>query len=180
MGNGKGNGSSELLDGRLEGFVNGLGIHRSDQHHHNYYHPGSRDSTAFDMDDPGPHREMAIDVPENFVASVKSPPRYPPPHSSASSSPTHQGKGGGKGNSASHSNNSLSPRSQQHIQPTADELERLQRHQEDLKVSLQQNKVFQAFSFYACCAFSIFFAPDRISPILNEMLMLSSIMVICR
>ena len=27
----------------------------------------------------GPHREMAIDCPENFVGSLKEPPRYPPP-----------------------------------------------------------------------------------------------------
>lgn len=27
----------------------------------------------------GPHREMAVDVPESFVARTKTPPRYPPP-----------------------------------------------------------------------------------------------------
>lgn len=27
----------------------------------------------------GPHREMAVDVPESFVARNKTPPRYPPP-----------------------------------------------------------------------------------------------------
>ncbi|RUS84786.1 hypothetical protein EGW08_007470 [Elysia chlorotica] len=146
IGNGRGNGNSEYLDDRLEGYVNGLGNHRSDQYHHSYYHPGSRDSTAFDMDDPGPHREMAIDVPENFVASVKSPPRYPPPHSSAASSPTHHSKGGGKGNGTPYSQNSLSPgsRHHQHIQPTADELERLHRHQEDLKKRREEESRQQA------------------------------------
>ena len=29
--------------------------------------------------DRGPHREMAVDVPESFVARTKTPPRYPPP-----------------------------------------------------------------------------------------------------
>ncbi|KAF4528244.1 hypothetical protein B566_EDAN014402 [Ephemera danica] len=29
----------------------------------------------------GPHREMAVDVPESFVARTKTPPRYPPPRS---------------------------------------------------------------------------------------------------
>ena len=33
----------------------------------------------------GPHREMAIDCPENFVGSLKEPPRYPPPQSVNSS-----------------------------------------------------------------------------------------------
>ncbi|XP_068628567.1 protein PALS1 isoform X1 [Battus philenor] len=29
--------------------------------------------------DTGPHREMPVDVPENFIARNKTPPRYPPP-----------------------------------------------------------------------------------------------------
>ncbi|XP_045536926.1 protein PALS1 isoform X4 [Papilio machaon] len=29
--------------------------------------------------DTGPHREMPVDVPENFIARSKTPPRYPPP-----------------------------------------------------------------------------------------------------
>uniref|UniRef100_A0A8D8U240 MAGUK p55 subfamily member 5 n=1 Tax=Cacopsylla melanoneura TaxID=428564 RepID=A0A8D8U240_9HEMI len=29
--------------------------------------------------DSGPHREMAVDVPETFIARTKTPPRYPPP-----------------------------------------------------------------------------------------------------
>ncbi|GFO07354.1 MAGUK p55 subfamily member 5 [Plakobranchus ocellatus] len=144
MGNGRGNGSSEVLDGRLEGYVNGLS-------NHNHYHGGNRDSTAFEVDDPGFHREMAIDVPENFVASIKSPPRYPPPHSSTASSPTSHSKGGGKGGSAMHSQqNSLSPmgsansKNMQHIQPTPEELERLHRHQEDLKKRREEESRYQA------------------------------------
>ena len=31
--------------------------------------------------DNGPHREMAVDVPDSFIASSKTPPRYPPPRS---------------------------------------------------------------------------------------------------
>ncbi len=34
--------------------------------------------------DGGPHREMAVDVPEGFMARTKTPPRYPPPKSSVS------------------------------------------------------------------------------------------------
>lgn len=29
--------------------------------------------------DNGPHREMAVDVPDTFIARSKTPPRYPPP-----------------------------------------------------------------------------------------------------
>ena len=29
--------------------------------------------------DTGPHREMAVDVPDTFVGRTKTPPRYPPP-----------------------------------------------------------------------------------------------------
>jgi hypothetical protein len=31
--------------------------------------------------DNGPHREMAVDVPDSFIARSKTPPRYPPPRS---------------------------------------------------------------------------------------------------
>uniref|UniRef100_A0A182QC38 Guanylate kinase-like domain-containing protein n=1 Tax=Anopheles farauti TaxID=69004 RepID=A0A182QC38_9DIPT len=33
--------------------------------------------------DNGPHREMAVDVPESFIARNKTPPRYPPPRSAS-------------------------------------------------------------------------------------------------
>lgn len=29
--------------------------------------------------DNGPHREMAVDVPDSFLPRTKTPPRYPPP-----------------------------------------------------------------------------------------------------
>lgn len=34
---------------------------------------------SHDADDGQPHREMAVDVPDSFVARNKTPPRYPPP-----------------------------------------------------------------------------------------------------
>lgn len=37
---------------------------------------GGSDWTSHDT---GPHREMAVDVPDTFVARTKTPPRYPPP-----------------------------------------------------------------------------------------------------
>lgn len=33
----------------------------------------------FSLDNIGPHREMAVDVPDSFIARNKTPPRYPPP-----------------------------------------------------------------------------------------------------
>ncbi|XP_077295959.1 MAGUK p55 family member stardust isoform X3 [Arctopsyche grandis] len=38
--------------------------------------------------DPGPHREMAVDVPDSFIARNKTPPRYPPPRPPQNSSST--------------------------------------------------------------------------------------------
>jgi len=37
--------------------------------------------------DTGPHREMAVDVPDSFVARTKTPPRYPPPKQDVPTSP---------------------------------------------------------------------------------------------
>lgn len=34
---------------------------------------------SHEADDGQPHREMAVDVPESFIARNKTPPRYPPP-----------------------------------------------------------------------------------------------------
>ncbi|KAH9507312.1 hypothetical protein Btru_056886 [Bulinus truncatus] len=102
----------------------------------------SRD-TSFDYDDPGPHREMAIDVPENFVANIKSPPRYPPsqPGSqvrSANSSPLKTSHKKSKGDDGSDHVYSTSSKQSvkapaQQYQPTPQELERMHKHQEDLK-----------------------------------------------
>lgn len=43
----------------------------------------TRSSSSGDLGPPeydlGPHRELPVDVPENFVAVAKAPPRYPPP-----------------------------------------------------------------------------------------------------
>lgn len=38
---------------------------------------------------PGPHREMAVDVPESFIARNKTPPRYPPPRPPATTQVIH-------------------------------------------------------------------------------------------
>lgn len=95
-------------------------------------------SLDFEFDDSGPHREMAIDVPENFIASIKSPPRYPPPSNAnnanyENAAPLKSNKG-----NISHTPNGKDnghKSSSKQYKPSAEELDRLQRHQEDLKVS---------------------------------------------
>lgn len=111
-------------------------------------HNLSRDSMYdYDIDDSGPHREMAVDVPENFIANVKSAPRYPPPWSAGSTShatKTHSETNNKdrKGQKADSQQSLIVPNKgpkqqqgnlEQH-QPTVLELERLHRHQEALKV----------------------------------------------
>lgn len=39
----------------------------------------SSDGGDWAAHDAGPHREMAVDVPDTFVGRTKTPPRYPPP-----------------------------------------------------------------------------------------------------
>lgn len=39
--------------------------------------------------DNGPHREMAVDVPDSFIARSKTPPRYPPPRPQARQTPVN-------------------------------------------------------------------------------------------
>jgi len=40
--------------------------------------------------DNGPHREVAVDVPDSFIAHNKTPPRYPPPSRANRTSGTQQ------------------------------------------------------------------------------------------
>ncbi|XP_043202765.1 bridging integrator 2-like, partial [Amphibalanus amphitrite] len=50
--------------------------------------------------DRGPHREMAVDVPESFVARTKTPPRYPPPRAPGTGTAPRPGSGSGSGSGA--------------------------------------------------------------------------------
>ena len=50
--------------------------------------------------DAGPHREMAVDVPESFVGRTKTPPRYPPPKPAPTSVPAASSSSTGATNSA--------------------------------------------------------------------------------
>lgn len=111
-------------------------------------HELSQDNSFdYDIDDPGPHNEMAIDVPENFIANIKSSPRYPPPQltsatplSLTSSSKTNHKKekvAKSPMKTSYSATESISKQQQQyHHHPTPQELERLHRHEEELKVNL--------------------------------------------
>ncbi|XP_048734647.2 protein PALS1-like isoform X3 [Ostrea edulis] len=86
---------------------------------------------SFEVDDPGPHREMAIDCPDGFQATVKSHPRPPASHSPYSH-PSTPNKSieklpDGKSQTEVISNG------QQNAPVSPDQLERLRKHQEDLR-----------------------------------------------
>ena len=75
--------------------------------------------SSIDMDD-GPHREMAIDVPENFRGKTKSPPKYPSNRSSPQSNHSTPLK------SKDNSRNTKSPSSEE-------QMERIRKHQEEIR-----------------------------------------------
>ncbi|XP_036362938.1 MAGUK p55 subfamily member 5-like isoform X1 [Octopus sinensis] len=88
----------------------------------------------YEMEDRGPHREMAVDCPENFIGTVKSTPRYPPPSSTPTkpkiSSPQQSASNSRENlsNEAIYKNTNTLP---QRL-PTQEELQRAQMHQEYL------------------------------------------------
>lgn len=49
----------------------------------------SQSSDGGDWADTGPHREMAVDVPDTFVGRTKTPPRYPPPKPTTNAIPVN-------------------------------------------------------------------------------------------
>lgn len=49
----------------------------------------SQSSDGGDWADSGPHREMAVDVPDTFVGRTKTPPRYPPPKPAVVAAPVN-------------------------------------------------------------------------------------------
>lgn len=98
---------------------------------------------SFDTEDNGPHREMAIDVPDNFIATAKTPPRFPPPHSMHSSPRTHlstplkTSSSDEKFRTNTMPNSVATPVSNQKHQVTPEQLERLQKHEEDLRKRME-------------------------------------------
>lgn len=111
------------VNGRSNGLIHEHGGHKMAAINSNQYMINHRsdDHLNYDSDsdlDRQPHREMAIDVPENFIGQKKEKPSYPPTLTKTS------------------------PRKQQHQQlpgphppqdATADEIQRMRRYQEDLR-----------------------------------------------
>ncbi|KAK7103098.1 hypothetical protein V1264_018062 [Littorina saxatilis] len=124
---------------------------------HNSLNQSSHDVSMYDMDsdpgfthsqqnsfsDTGPHREMAIDCPESFIATVKSPPRYPPPNNGAPAPlprvpPTTPSKKGDGGQERARTDAMLSDAAYMvaggdQNKPTNEQLERLRKHQDELR-----------------------------------------------
>lgn len=120
--------------------------------------------------DGGPHREMAVDVPDNFVGRVKSAPRYPPPPPNQTP-PRKQVNSPPRSNQSSRENlsdyrnlgdsrenlpdnsvyknvkNSPVPMAKQRL-PTKEELERVRKHEEYLKKRKEdETRILQEHDF---------------------------------
>ncbi|KAL5009363.1 hypothetical protein ScPMuIL_014944 [Solemya velum] len=100
---------------------------------------------SFDTEDNGPHREMAIDVPDNFIATAKTPPRFPPPHSTHSSpghhisTPSKTSLNDEKVRTSTMPSSVTTPNSNQKHQVTPEELVRLHlKHEDDLRKRIQE------------------------------------------
>ena len=128
---------------------------------HGSLNHSAHDLDAFDLDldagfqhseqnsfsDSGPHREMAIDCPETFVATVKTPPRYPPPAPNSGTAPpaavprvppTTPSKSADSVKDKARTEATLSDAAfmvtgGSQPKPTAEQLERLRKHQEELR-----------------------------------------------
>ena len=128
---------------------------------HGSLNHSAHDLSAFDLDldagfqhseqnsfsDSGPHREMAIDCPETFVATVKTPPRYPPPAPNSGTAPpaavprvppTTPSKSADSVRDKARTEATLNDAAfmvtgGSQPKPTAEQLERLRKHQEELR-----------------------------------------------
>ncbi|KAL8565136.1 hypothetical protein ACOMHN_003923 [Nucella lapillus] len=94
-------------------------------------------------EDAGPHREMAIDCPDSFVAKVKTPPRYPPPANAPLSTtprvpPTTPSKNTDAVKDKARTDATLSDAAMMvaggsQSKPSVNQLERLRKHQDELR-----------------------------------------------
>ncbi|XP_055957113.1 protein PALS1 isoform X2 [Patella vulgata] len=84
---------------------------------------------SFEMNNSGPHREMAIDCPDSFVGTAKVPPVYPPPQTYNSLPHTKHNKN----HNAMKNTDSLQNIHKSSTQPSNDQLDRIRRHQEELR-----------------------------------------------
>ncbi|KAL8611136.1 hypothetical protein ACOMHN_064426 [Nucella lapillus] len=138
-------------------------LHTSDQDWQDF-ELSLQNSADNSFNDPGPHREMPIDCPESFIATVKSPPRYPPPPPSSSNSKmdvspstttttprmpltalnrsTERVNNDRMEDSTGDSDTVTVGASQP--KPTAEQLERLRMHQEELRKRREEENRYQA------------------------------------
>ncbi|XP_043206291.1 protein PALS1-like isoform X4 [Amphibalanus amphitrite] len=94
--------------------------------------------------DRGPHREMAVDVPESFVARTKTPPRYPPPRAPGTGTAPRPGSGSGSGAAPRPEPPAPAPRpsldrsrgsstASRDSEPGREQMERIRKYQEDIR-----------------------------------------------
>ena len=102
--------------------------------------PGFDHSQHDSVDSDGPHREMAIDCPDSFVATVKTPPRYPPPQNPTVPRvpPTTPSRTADSVKDKARTEATLNDAAMvvaggAQPKPTTDQLERLRKHQEELR-----------------------------------------------
>nr|KAG5700893.1 hypothetical protein BaRGS_012300 [Batillaria attramentaria] len=114
--------------------------------------PGFDHSGQNSFSDSGPHREMAIDCPDSFIATVKTPPRYPPPQNSAPSTmprvpPTTPSKTADSVRDKARTDATLSDAAavvaSVQPKPTMEQLERLQKHQQELRKRREEESKHQ-------------------------------------
>ena len=126
-------------------------LNHSSSHDLNMYDldsdPGFQHSEQNSFSDSGPHREMAIDCPESFLATVKTPPRFPPPQSVGTTAasttvprvpPTTPSKSADSVKDKARTEATLSDAASMvtggsQPKPTTEQLERLRKHQEELR-----------------------------------------------
>ncbi|KAL3873727.1 hypothetical protein ACJMK2_036842 [Sinanodonta woodiana] len=130
-------GQNQLDNGSTANSINSLNKSRenfSDDSFSDSYIPGS-----FDEDS---HREMAIDVPDHFIGTIKTPPKYPPPLSSTNSSPRAPPstplKNSDLARNKAQTDNVLTTTANnmninQQMPLNDDQMERLRKHQEDIR-----------------------------------------------
>lgn len=115
--------------------------------------PGFDHSGQNSFSDTGPHREMAIDCPESFIATIKTPPRYPPPQTSAPSTmprvpPTTPSRTADSVKDKARTEATLTDVAAvvegAQPKPTTEQLERLRKHQEELRKRREEESRHQA------------------------------------
>lgn len=87
---------------------------------------------SFDQDDGTMHREMAIDCPDSFMATVKIPPKYPPSYQNSTES-LSKSPHSSPSKSSQQTGDSILSNGRQNHPLSQEQLDRLHKHQEDLR-----------------------------------------------